>query len=219
MSVHSQPKAGRRPGEWKVILKNKQRLYLFFLFAVIFIFLQAAHAADKKYSLAPEFSGKHGVAAGARMHVEHSAFKALPFDDGDFGYLLAYEYHEGLGLWQAGVEYAPSPDGDPNVNYVLTPQVSLIIQDRIFRAGIGVLWSYVARESTDLETPSEEIPPEEIIDGWSSPYYQFNIGLNFPFLERFSVGIDSYYVFEKWGKLKEFDIGDIEFGASFSMKF
>jgi len=187
--------------------------------ALVFIFSQAALAADKKYSLAPAFKGSHGITAGARMHVEHSAFTALPFDDGDFGYLLAYEYHEGLGLWQAGVEYAPSPDGDPNVDYVVTPQVSLILQDRIFRAGLGVLWSYVARDSAGVTPPSDETPPEDIIDGWSDPYWQFNLGLSFPIRERFALSIDSFYVFEKWGSLKEFDIGDIEFGASFSVKF
>ena len=191
---------------------------------LIFIFSQAALAADKKYSLAPAFKGSHGVTAGARMHVEHSAFTALPFDDGDFGYLLAYEYHEGLGLWQAGVEYAPSPDGDPNVDYVFTPQVSLILQDKFFRAGLGVLWSYVARDSAGEappsdEAPSVEIPPDEIIDGWSDPYWQFNLGLSFPIRERFALSIDSFYVFEKWETLKEIKAHDIEFGASFSVKF
>ena len=192
-------------------MRGKKPPYIILFIALIFMIPQTGHA--DKYSLMPEFKGKHAVTGSARFHVEHSAFTALPFDDGDFGYLLAYEYHEGLGLWQAGVEYAPSPDGDPDVNYVLTPQVSLILQDRIFRAGMGVLWSYVARETTETE------PVEPVIDGWSSPYYQFNIGLNFPILERFSIGIDSYYVFEGWGELKEFDIGDIEFGASVSVKF
>jgi hypothetical protein len=187
--------------------------------ALVFIFSQAALAADKKYSLAPAFKGSHGITAGARMHVEHSAFTALPFDDGDFGYLLAYEYHEGLGLWQAGVEYAPSPDGDPNVDYVLTPQVGLILQDRIFRAGLGALWSYVARDSAGVAPPSEESPSDEIIDGWSDPYWQINVGLSFPILERFALSIDSFYVFEEWSKLMEIKAHDIEFGASFSVKF
>lgn len=200
-------------------MKN-QPLATILVFAVlIFTFSQAADAADKKYALAPEFKGTHGVTGGARVHVEHSVFTALPFDDGDFGYLLAYEYHEGLGLWQVGVEYAPSPDGDPNVDYVLTPQVSLILQDRIFRAGVGVLWSYVARDSADEAPPSEETPPDEIIDGWSSPYYQFNLGLSFPILERFALSVDGFYVFEKFDTLKEFDIGDIEWGAAFTVKF
>jgi hypothetical protein len=178
------------------------------------IFLLPAAAFADKYPLVPEFKGKHAITAAAKFHVEHSAFTALPFDDGDFGYLLAYEYHEGLGLWQAGVEYVPGPNGDPLVDYVLTPQVSLILQDRIFRAGLGVLWSYVARESVDAEIPSDQI-----IDGWSSLYWQFNLGLNFPLGERFALGVDSFYVFEKWGALKEFEFCDIEYGASFSFKF
>ena len=146
----------------------------------------------------------HVVSLGARYHVEHSAVDSLPYDDGDMGYLLAYEYHEGIGFWQIGVEFSPGPKGDPECDYVMSPQISLILKDRIFRAGGGVFWNYMGKD------PDSE---------WSNAYYQFIIGLGFPISGNIGLTVNSYYVFENFDTFKSFDAKDIEFGLMANYSF
>ncbi len=61
-------------------------------------------------SFAENSKVNHRLSLGARWHMDHSEFEELPFDDGDIGYLMAYEYHEGLGFWQVGVDYVKDPN-------------------------------------------------------------------------------------------------------------
>lgn len=147
---------------------------------------------------------EHKVSIGLRSHINHSEFKALPFDQGDLTYLVAYEYHEGVGFWQVGIGYTPDPSGDKSADYVLTPQISLIFKDRFWRGGIGALKNYIGRDKED---------------NWMDIYWQFNFGINIPFSGRIGLDVNSYYVFEEWGKIKEFDTRDIEFGMFLNFKF
>ena len=86
-------------------------------------------------------------------------------------------------------------------NYVLTPQINLIFKESICCAGLGILWDYTVSHLPDID------------DKWSSPYWQLIIGIHIPFSTRMGLTINSYYVFEKWNKLKNLYVKDIEFGA------
>ncbi len=147
---------------------------------------------------------EHKVSIGTRWHINHSEFDSLPFDQGDFSYLVAYECHGDIAFWQLGIDYAPDPSGDKSADYVLTPQISLIVNDRFWRGGIGALKSYIASDKGD---------------NWMDVYWQFNFGIHIPFSGRIGLDVNSYYVFEEWDKIKEFDTSDIELGVLLNFKF
>lgn len=149
----------------------------------------------------------HRVSVTARMHKEHSVIESLPYEDGDMGWLLAYEFHEGIGFWQAGMEVSNRPGKNPLIDYVLTPQLSLILKDRIYRAGAGVRWNYTISDDPEYD------------GSWSRPNWQFTLGLAYPIWNRFEVGAYGYYVFQEWSELDKFNADDIEFGLSVSYQF
>jgi hypothetical protein len=149
--------------------------------------------------------GPHAAALGARVQVEHSVFEELPFGDNDLTYALAYEYHEKIGYWQAAVAFTPDIDGAGSVDYAITPNLNLIFKDKIWRGGIGLLASYLdgGDDGTD----------------WTDAYWQFILGVSVPLAGRLSLDVHSYYVFENWDALDEFDVDDLEFGGWLSFSF
>ena len=149
-------------------------------------------------------SPQSAVGAGVRQHVLHSAFEELPFEDGDLTYTLGYEYHDRAGYWQILVGYTPEVGEGDIVDYVITPQLNLIIQDRVFLAGTGILGSYV----------------ESIEDGgdWTSVYWQLMLGLEIP-LGPVTLEAMAYYPYESWSDLDDFEFDDIEYGGSLKFYF
>jgi len=145
--------------------------------------------------------GKFG--AGARRHIQHSMIEDLPYDDGDISYGLVYEHHEGAGMWQVGLNYAPEP-GTNGIDYVLTPQLNLVMRDNAWMGGLGVLGSLVEPEEGDGE--------------WTDIYYQFMTGLEFP-LAGFNIEAFVYYTFDDWAELQDFDTDDLDFGALVTFDF
>jgi hypothetical protein len=109
-----------------------------------------------------------------------------------------------LGVWQLGMGYTPDPSGDNSGNYVITLQLSLILKNWVWRFGIGTLKSYTASDDGN---------------DWLDLYWQFNLGMCIPLSHRINLNLNSYYVFEKWGKIDEFSAQDVDFGAAISFKF
>ena len=146
----------------------------------------------------------NAISVGTRRHVNHSVFRALPFDDEDFSYALAYEYHESAGYWQIAVDYAPDASGmittnlSDSTDYVVTPQINLILKDRGWLGGVGALWSYIEDKNEG--------------GAWTDQYWQLLAGFHLP-LFRVHLDVNAYYVFEDWQDLDEFDAGDIDFAA------
>lgn len=144
------------------------------------------------------------VAAGARYHTAHSVFSDLPYDDGDLSYLLAYEYHDADAAWQLAVGYAPDVTGVDTVDYVVTPQLNLILKDNIWRAGVGILYSYI---HDDIEGGD-----------WTDLYWQLLLGIRIP-LFGLQLGADAVYPFEEWDVVDEFDTDDLEYHGWLGFKF
>jgi hypothetical protein len=147
------------------------------------------------------------VVIGARSHIEHTSFEDLPFDGGDLTYSLGFEWHEKDAYWQICLGYSPKPSRTNDVEYVLTPEVNLMISDNYWRGGIGAVWSYVERKG-DSPTKSD----------WLDVYWQFIFGFSMP-LGGMHLDLMAYYVFQDWDKLDEFDLNDIEFGAWLGYNF
>jgi len=143
-------------------------------------------------------AGSSGLSLGARSHVDHSTFVDLPYDDGDLSYGLAYEIHESAAYWQVAVLYAPDVSGVETIDYVITPQINLIMKDSFWRMGVGALGSYIR----DNETGGD----------WTDVYWQFIAGISIP-LSVFELNAQAYYPFEAWRDIGDFDTDDIEFGG------
>jgi len=144
-----------------------------------------------------------GASVGIRRHSLHSSFEELPFEDGDLTYTVGYEYHDQAGYWQLQVGYTPEVGDGIAVNSVITPELNLMIQDRAWVAGVGVLGSYI---ETELESD------------WMDVYWQVMFGLTLP-LPICKIEILAYYPFESWSSFSDFDTDDIEYGASLKFMF
>lgn len=148
-------------------------------------------------------AGMNALAVGARYHVASVVLPELPYDDGDLSYGVAYELHEENAFWQLAVSGAPELNGNVEADYVITPELNLILKDRMFRGGVGIMDSYV-------ETPVDS--------EWTDLYYQLILGLSAP-IRKVNVAVYAYYPFADWDKLNEFDWEDVEFGVWLSMGF
>ncbi len=155
------------------------------------------------------------LVAGLRMHSEQKDFRKLPYENGDLSYMVAYEFHEQASFLQMAVGYAPSVsgtmqspeeeerDGREEVDYVVTPQISLIWKDQAWRGGVGLLRSLVVGED------SRE---------WTSLYWQLLLGLNLPVVGS-GVDVTAYYVFDRWGNIPNFRGDNFDFGLSIGFAF
>jgi hypothetical protein len=149
--------------------------------------------------------------AGARLYGGHSAFDDLPFSQGDIGYVVGVEYPDSSGLLQMLLTYAPSLDGEKwrelereqVVDYVVTPEISMLAVDAGWRAGAGLMSSYIVTEQ------DEE---------WTSLYYQFQMGYALG-RDRLKLSAKADYTFEGIGELKDFDFSDIDFSLLLHLSF
>ena len=163
--------------------------------AVLCLFLSLpANAAD---------TATYAVSVGPRIHSDHSTFIDLPYGDNDIGYDLALEAHDEDGYARLGVEYAPDVSGIDGTDFVITPHIDIIYQDRIFIGGVGLLDSYVNNSTGD---------------DWTGIYWQLNLGLSFNF-EVITVAAQAYYTFDKWGDISDFETKDLEYGATIAYNF
>ena len=141
------------------------------------------------------------IGAGARYHPGHDTEMALPYDN-DTSYGIVYEYHEGDAYWQFAVSYADSM-GSNEVDYVITPEINLLLSDNMWRGGMGVLAGYVESGATS---------------DWSDVFYQFVLGFQIP-VGPLSMDILAYYVFDDFGEIGEFEFDELEVGAWLTYKF
>ena len=190
----------------------RQIPFLALIAAVAALALGMPEAIAQSQSL----SSPHSLSVGGRYHTEHSVFTDLPYGNGDLSYLLAYQYTQGLAIWQFACDLGPDVSGQKDVysgtttnmvgiDYIVSPQFNVIIKDRYFRGGGGIRTSYI--RDTDGEGE------------WLDPYWQLQLGLSFPIYKRVSVDISAYYVYERWDKLLKFQFGDVEYGALLNLAF
>ena len=153
----------------------------------------------------------HSLSAGGRYHTENTVFTDLPYGNADISYSLAYtfaEKHVGLKL---GADFSPDVSGTrdaPNTNktdYVITPQVNFIVKDRMFRGGIGILTSYIRDDQGE--------------GNWLDIYWQMMMGLCIPLGKSLSLEGNVYYALERWDKITDFRLKQIEYGLWLNYNF
>lgn len=147
-------------------------------------------------------SSKQRFGVGARYHAQHNAEeREVAFDD-ESTYGIVYEYHEGNTFWQLGAQYGTSL-GTNDVDYIITPEINLMLTDGAWRGGIGALATYF---SGDVD------------DDWSDIYYQFILGVDFP-IGSLALSLQTAYVFEDFDKLDEFDFDELDWAGYLSYQF
>jgi len=153
----------------------------------------------------------HSLSVGGRYHTENTVFTDLPYGNADISYALAYTFAEKYVAIKLGADFAPDVSGDrdaPHTNktdYVISPQVNLIVKDRIFRGGVGLLTSYIRDNQGEGD--------------WLDPYWQLMLGLAIPLGAHFSVEGNVYYVLQNWDKIANFRPKDIEYGLWVNYNF
>ena len=144
---------------------------------------------------------EHRFGFGVQFHRDNAHFEELPLREGDRTYTISYEYHEGIGFWQLGLGITPTLEDYPSIDKIITPKLALILEDRIYRAGVGILKSYISDKNDQFKD--------------SPLYYQFILGLGFPVYNKFSIDVNSLYDFKKWDDI-QFDFKDVEYGLTIS---
>ena len=172
--------------------------YKLVLWAVVWVLIIPDAYAQARRPSAPSRQHQTSVVLGARRHSEHSIYDELPFTNRDMSYVLGWEVHDVAGFWQLGVNYTPDiGDATNGVRYAVSPFANLLLKDRGWLAGVGVMSSYVAYE--------EERE-------WTSIYWQLMLGFSIP-VSRFEVDVMVYYPFKRWNEIREFSTRDLEFGG------
>lgn len=147
----------------------------------------------------------HSAGIGARFYQGHTSFTNQPFGDGDIAYNIGYEYREKGNpcFWQVVLGYAPSLDSEL-IDDVFTPELNLMLEEEHFRAGVGILDSFVNYR--------------DISNEWSDLYYHLTVGLKQD-LGSVSIAADALYAFDDWGNLGDFDFADLEYGVWLTYTF
>jgi hypothetical protein len=154
----------------------------------------------------PAFAIQQGVSTQVRKYGTHREFEDRLFTGDDYGYGAAYELRDDKGAWQLGAFYAPDVGRDDEIDYVITPYLSVILKDRLFMAGLGVDQGYVA-EYGDQDAE------------WTDLYWHALMGLEFPLGKRLAVSGMAIYDYEHWDELDGFDFDDVEFAAALTLLF
>lgn len=136
------------------------------------------------------------LSVGGRYHQAHSSFADLPYADGDLSYGALYEVREGDSTVQFGCSVTPEFDKRDDIDYAVTPELNLMLIDRVFQGGVGILSSYLSRNEGDSE--------------WMDLYWQILLGLRLELSKSLTLQVSGSYVYEKWGDLGDFDFEDIE---------
>lgn len=153
----------------------------------------------------------HSLSIGGRYHTENTIFTDLPYGNADLSYGLAYTFaEEHIGL-KLGADFSPDVSGSrdaPHTNktdYVVSPQANIIIKDKMFRGGVGLVTSYIRDDQGEGD--------------WLGPYWQLMLGLCFPIHQHLSLEGNVYYVLESWDKITEFRLKELEYGLWLNYNF
>jgi hypothetical protein len=144
------------------------------------------------------------VAVMVKQHTNHTKFDGRPHGKNDLSYGAFLEFFEGTAGWRLGALYSSDLKGAGEMDAVITPEITLLVQDGVWEAGISALIDYIDDGNSN---------------GWSDHYYQFQLGLNFPFGKSMSAGAHAFYAFDRFGNLNDFSFSNLDYGLTFRFKF
>jgi len=155
---------------------------------------------------AMQAGAQNALCFGGRYHQDHSVFTKLPYGEGDLSYGVLYEAIEkDTSVLQLGCSMTPEFDKNPDIDYAVTPELNLLMQDRIFQGGVGIMSSYLSKHVAASE--------------WMDLYWQLLLGVRLELSKSLTLQVNGSYVFESWGDLGDFDMGDVEGVAYIGFSF
>ncbi len=154
--------------------------------------------------LAGVAQAQQALSLSGRYHRDQPDFAEYPFGDGDLSYMVAWETHNEDALIQIGADVCPVFDDNEAVDYAVSPQFNLLLKDRIYRGGLGVLSTYTKGDDEDE---------------WMDMYWQFLLGLSFELPAKLSLDAYAIYPFKDWGSLGDFGVDHIEYSAGLAWHF
>ncbi len=143
------------------------------------------------------------IKVGIRPHVSHPSSEDPPFSDGNMSYLLAYEHDDGQTLWQMGMGYTAQGTSTSLVTSAVTPQLHMILKDRTFWGGLGIMKSYVKGDESY----------------WTDFFWQLQVGIHLPLTRNMDLQMGAYYLFDEWGDIGDFSSDEVELGGAVSYSF
>lgn len=162
-----------------------------------------AYKSNSRFGEMKNTTSTSKIAGGVRLYDEFPGLKNFPVEKDDLGYELMYEYHEGIGYWQLGAVYMPAPNDD-RFDYLISPQINLILKDSIYRIGTGAMKTYV-------KTADDKY--------WTDLHWQMILGLGFPIGNHFSIDIYAHYVYTNWKEITDTDMAAIDYSVLLSVSF
>lgn len=149
-------------------------------------------------------SAETALSFQAKQHGDVSSQFESPYGKDDVSYGVFVEFFEGIGAWRVGASYSDDVSGIPDVNSVITPQVSLLAVDGIWESGLGALIDYV---DTDADAD------------WGDVYFQWTLGINIPVTTSMSIGVHALYPFDDFDGLIDFDSDLLEWSGVVRIRF
>lgn len=144
------------------------------------------------------------VALMLKQHTRHTRFDDRPYGNNDLSYGAFLEFFDGTAGWRLGALYSENLSGEGAADSVITPEITLLLQDGLWEGGISVLMDYID------DGRSKD---------WSDHYYQFQLGLNLPFGKNISAGAHAFYAFDRFGNLNDFRFSNLDYALTFRLKF
>jgi len=153
--------------------------------------------------LTPCFAQK-GVSVQMKQHEARTDFDERPYGKDDISYGLFLDLFEGIGGWRFGATFSDDLSGLPLVDSVVTPEVTLLVVDRIWETGISLMVDYV-----DADGSAE----------WGDIYFQTQLGINFPLSDRILLGGHVFYPMESITDLVDFGFSDLDMAIQLRIMF
>lgn len=144
------------------------------------------------------------VSLSGRYHQDQEEFTEYPFNTGDLSYMVAWETDNDDALVQFGAAFCPSFKERETLDYAVTPQMNLLLKDRVFRGGLGILTTYTQGDEDD---------------DWTDMYWQFLLGLSFGVTKKVTLDTYAVYPFKDWDSLGDFKGEAIEYTAGLAWHF
>lgn len=168
-------------------LSAMKRLFLLFPFLITPLFAQM------------------GVSVLVKQHADRTDnFAERPYGDEDLSYGAYLDLFEGVGGWRFGASYSGDLTGLEVVDSVITPEISLLVVDRIWETGISLLIDYI---DVDGDT------------AWGDLYFQTQLGINLPLGDRIQLGAHAYYPLESISDITDIGFSDLDVAVQLRVMF
>lgn len=139
-----------------------------------------------------------------KQHDARPDFAERPYGKDDMSYGLFFDAFDGKGGWRFGAMYSDDVTGISAVETVITPEIALLVADRIWETSIAVLIDYV-EGSGESE--------------WGDVYFQTQLGFNIPLGNSVMLGAHAFYPMESIGDLVDIGFNDLDFAVQLRIFF